>query len=100
MGDDAVMRRMNRRIYVPLPDKNARSFLLNKLLLRESGKHSLTKNHIGSIADQTEGYSCSDILAIAQEAAFIPLRDIGSMSDIEKCSPDDLRGINKNDFDE
>merc|ERR1712032_1194391 len=83
--DDAVMRRMNRRIYVPLPDKEARKLLLNKLLSKESCKHSLSKKQIDSIADRTEGYSCADISALAQEAAFGPLRDIGSLSDIEHC---------------
>jgi spastin len=98
--DDAVMRRMNRRIYVQLPDKDARTFLLNTLLSKELGKHSLGKKQMETIADQTEGYSCSDISAIAQEAAFGPLRDIGSVSDIEKCSPDDVRGISKKDFED
>ena len=97
--DDAVMRRMNRRIHVQLPDEDARRFLLNKLLSKESAKHSLTNKQIESIVNQTEGYSCSDISAIAQDAAFEPLRDIGSLSDIKKCHLDDVRGVNKNDFD-
>jgi len=98
--DDAVMRRMSRRIYVKLPDGDARRFLLDKLLSKESGRHSLSKKQIESIVDQTEGFSCSDISAIAQEAAFGPLRDLGSVSNIENCNPDDIRWINKDDFDE
>jgi len=97
--DDAVMRRMSRRIYVQLPDMDARRFLFNKLLSKERGRHSLSKTQIETIVDRTEGYSCSDITAIAQEAAFGPLRDLGSVSDIERCNPDDIRQINKHDFD-
>lgn len=73
--DDAVMRRFQRRIYVPLPDVDARGFLLNKLLSKEADTHSLSKKHIESIVDRMEGFSCSDITAIAQEASFGPLRD-------------------------
>mmetsp|Transcript_16777 Transcript_16777/g.36380 ORF Transcript_16777/g.36380 Transcript_16777/m.36380 type:complete len:238 (-) Transcript_16777:222-935(-) len=97
--DDAVMRRMSRRIYVQLPNQDARRFLLNKLLSKESGRHSLTKKQIESIVARTEGFSCSDILAIAQEAAFGPLRDLGSVAEVETCNPDDIRWINAYDFD-
>ena len=96
--DDAVMRRFQRRIYVPLPDFNARRFLLNRLLDKETGRHLLKKKEIESIVDKTEGFSCSDISAIAQEAAFGPLRDLGSVAEVELCNPDDIQGINKGDF--
>ena len=98
--DDAAMRRLERRIYVPLPDEEARRFLLQKLLEKERGKYSLSKKQITSIMDRTEGFSCSDIKAIAQEAAFGPLRDLGSLSEVEKCKTDDIRLISKRDFDE
>lgn len=98
--DDAVMRRMPRRIYVQLPDVEARRYLLNNLLEKESGRHSLSKKQIESLVDRTEGYSCSDISSIAQEAAFGPLRDLGSVSEIERCNLRDIRMINKHDFDE
>ena len=98
--DDAVMRRFQRRIYIPLPDRDERKYLLNKLLSKESGRHSLSKKQIESIVDQAEGLSCSDIASVAQEAAFGPLRDLGGVSEVEHCNPNDIRGINKNDFDE
>lgn len=98
--DDAIMRRFQRRIYVPLPDREARSFLLNKLLSKEAGRHSLSKRQIESIVDQTDGFSCSDLVSIAQEAAFGPLRDLGGVSEVEMCKNSDIRPINKGDFDE
>lgn len=98
--DDAVMRRMSRRIYVALPDRDARRSLLEQLLAREAGRHSLTRKQIESIVERTEGYSCSDISSIAQEAAFGPLRDLGGLAEVESCDPDDVRYINKDDFKE
>jgi SpoVK/Ycf46/Vps4 family AAA+-type ATPase len=98
--DDAVMRRFQRRIYVPLPDAEARRFLLDKLLSKERGGHSLSERDVQSVVDRTEGFSCSDIAAMAQEAAFGPLRDLGSVSAVQRCDPDDVQKINKRDFDE
>lgn len=98
--DDAVMRRFQRRIYVPLPDGPARKFLLDKLLSKETGRHSLSVKQVDAIADRTEGFSCSDIAGLAQDAAFGPLRDLGGMSQVEHCNRDDIRLINKDDFEE
>ena len=91
---------MSRLIYIKLPDLEARRFLLKQLLSKESGRHSLTEKQVESVVDRTEGYSCSDISAIAQEAAFGPLRDLGSVAEVENCSTEDVRWINVHDFDE
>ena len=73
--DDAILRRMNRRIYVPLPDRQGRLFLWKQLLQQEPTL--LSHNHTLSVLVQkTNGYSCSDITSIAQEAAMIPVRDL------------------------
>mmetsp|Transcript_30381 Transcript_30381/g.60580 ORF Transcript_30381/g.60580 Transcript_30381/m.60580 type:complete len:625 (-) Transcript_30381:290-2164(-) len=98
--DEAVMRRFQRRIHVPLPDKAARRYLLNKLLEKEAGRHSLSMSQIENIVDRTEGYSCSDISSTCQYAAFIPLREMGGIAAIRDCHADDLRLINARDFKE
>ena len=72
--DDAILRRMNRRIYVPLPDKHGRLFLWKHLLQQEPTL--LLHNHLAVLVQKTNGYSCSDITSIAQEAAMIPVRDL------------------------
>jgi len=46
----------------------------------------------------TDGYSCSDIASIAQEAAFGPLRSLGGMDDIRDARTQDVRPIDLNDF--
>ena len=95
--DDAVMRRFQRRTYIPLPDSDARYTLLNNLLDKNGGNvHNLSTDQISRIVPLTEGYSCSDIASIAQEAAFGPLRSLGGIEDIRDAIF--VRPINYQDF--
>mmetsp|Transcript_48953 Transcript_48953/g.72778 ORF Transcript_48953/g.72778 Transcript_48953/m.72778 type:complete len:565 (-) Transcript_48953:123-1817(-) len=94
--DDAVVRRFQRRIYVPLPDEKARDALVLKML--ESNPHNLTKRQIQQLVKNTEGYSCSDLKAIGGEAAFGPLRSLGDIEKIRDVRSKDLRPINIGDF--
>ena len=97
--DDAVMRRFQRRIYIPLPDAEARGALLRNMLKKASSDHSIKSSaQISQLIKLTEGYSCSDIAAIAQEAAFGPLRSLGRMEDIRDCRTQDVRPIDLSDF--
>lgn len=97
--DDAVMRRFPRRIFVPLPDPQARRGLL-EALLKKAGAHSLSSRDIDIIVQKTEGYSCSDIKAIASEASFGPLRSLGSIDAIRDVRSQDVRKITAQDFDD
>jgi SpoVK/Ycf46/Vps4 family AAA+-type ATPase len=96
--DSAVLRRFPRRLLVPLPDKEARLGLI-KNLLRKAGKHSLSSLDLQRVVQCTQGFSCSDITAIASEAAFGPLRSLGDTNAIRKASVNDVRPINIKDFD-
>ena len=99
--DDAVMRRFQRRIYIPLPDAEARGALLRNMLKKASSDHSIkTSAQISQLIKLTEGYSCSDIAAVAQEAAFGPLRSLGGMEDIRDARTQDVRPIDLNDFED
>ena len=95
--DSAVMRRFPRRIFVPLPDKEARQALVD-ILLDKAGKHSLTARQKTTLVNRTNGFSCSDIAAIASEASFGPLRSIGGLSEIKKIAADDVRPVQLQDF--
>jgi ATP-dependent 26S proteasome regulatory subunit len=95
--DDAVMRRFPRRIYVPLPDLEARRGLL-QVLLKKAGPHNLSSSDIFSIAQKMEGFSCSDISSIASEASFGPLRSM-DMATIRDVRASAVRKISKSDFD-
>jgi len=97
--DDAVMRRFPRRIYVPLPDAEARRGLL-KALLKKAGAHTLSSRDVDSIVQRTEGFSCSDISSIASEASFGPLRSLGGIDAIRGVRSQDVRKISVRDFDD
>lgn len=71
--DDAARRRMPKRIYVPLPEQATRYNLLSHLLNGES--HCLTEPEVSDIAEKLQGYSCSDIHQLSQQAAMGPVRD-------------------------
>ena len=95
--DDAILRRFPRRILIPLPDLEARIVLLQKLL-EKAGKHSLTSSRqVKQLADRLQGYSGSDIAAIAAEASFGPIRSL-SPSKLQTTRQDQLRAISLQDF--
>ena len=96
--DDAVMRRFQRRIYIPLPGAEARKALLRNMLKKASDHNIKKSGQISQLVKLTEGYSCSDIASIAQEAAFGPLRSLGGMDDIRDARTQDVRPIDLNDF--
>lgn len=97
--DSAVMRRFPRRIYVPLPDSDARNALLQYLLKHKMGKHSINTRQITAIVRRTEGFSCSDIQAVASEAAFGPIRSL-SVAAIRSTKKGDIRPVDISDFDQ
>ncbi len=71
--DEPFIRRFQKRIYVPLPDKEARKQLL-KLLTR---KIKLAPDvDLDKLADMLEGYSGSDIKDIVQDAYMITVKEV------------------------
>lgn len=100
--DSAVLRRFPRRVYVPLPDAEARRGLLLHLLQKErdtgGSPHDLSKRQVTQLVQRTEGFSCADLVALASEAAFGPLRSVGSH--LRTATMRDLRPISYRDFDE
>jgi len=96
--DAAVIRRFPRRIFVPLPDSDARRGLWTKLLAK-AGKHSITSRQISSLVRKTEGFSGSDISAIASEASFGPLRSVGGLDALRRIRATDVRPLSMEDID-
>lgn len=96
--DSAVLRRFPRRIFVPLPDPVTRKALLT-ILLEKSGQHDMRKKDISAIVKRLDGFSGSDISAIASEASFGPLRSLGGIDAIKGAKPSDIRPIQRKDFD-
>ncbi|KAI5724162.1 hypothetical protein M8J76_016260 [Diaphorina citri] len=95
--DDAFLRRLEKRIYVPLPSSSGRQELL-RLILRQVDLASdldleLVSDQLEGIqriilrqidlasdldlelvSDQLEGYSASDIVVVCRDAAFMAMR--------------------------
>ncbi|MCE4624557.1 MAG: AAA family ATPase [Desulfurococcales archaeon] len=70
--DKPFIRRFQKRIYVPLPDKEARLQLLKML----TSKIQLAPDvDLEKLADKLEGYSASDIKDVVTDAHLITLRE-------------------------
>ena len=74
--DEALIRRMTRRIYIPSPDTAARRTMLTSMLSHPSLSHALSKNEVERLVSATEGYSNSDLKALVSDAALGPLRSL------------------------
>ncbi len=61
--DDAMRRRLEKRIYIPLPDQETRQELL-KINLKEVP--CVADVDLKSIAEKLEGYSGSDITSVCR----------------------------------
>lgn len=72
--DEAARRRLVKRLYIALPDAEARQDIIQRLLNNQGLKHSLTTEDLKSIVEATDGYSGSDMHALCREAAMGPIR--------------------------
>ena len=69
--DEAIRRRLEKRIYIPLPDFEARVALF-KICLADIPTNSEIK--VEWLADITDGYSGADIHIACREASMMPMR--------------------------
>ncbi len=70
--DAAIRRRFEKRVYIPLPEKEARSYMV-KLHLGDT-PHELSERDFDELGAITEGASGSDIKVLVKEALMQPLR--------------------------
>ncbi|XP_059457676.1 uncharacterized protein LOC132187397 [Corylus avellana] len=92
--DDAVLRRLVKRIYIPLPDENVRRLLLKNKLKGQA--FSLPSGDLERLARETEGYSGSDLQALCEEAAMMPIRELGA--NILTVKANQVRPLRYEDF--
>ncbi|KAJ8548889.1 hypothetical protein K7X08_029870 [Anisodus acutangulus] len=71
--DDAVIRRLPRRIYVDLPDAANRLKILKIILARENLESDFPYENL---ANATDGYSGSDLKNLCIAAAYRPVQEI------------------------
>lgn len=104
--DDALLRRMERRVYIPLPEEHARSGMF-KIHLGNT-PHNLTENDFNELGTATKGYSGADIGILVRDAIMQPVRTLqnaeffkwimveeegqGMVKRLAPCSPGDSEG--------
>lgn len=95
--DEAARRRLAKRLYIPLPGKDARLQIVINLMSRE--KNNLKEDELENIVSGAEGFSGADMTQLCREAALGPIRSI-CLSDIATISADQVRPIIYADFQE
>lgn len=80
--DSAIRRRFEKRIYIPLPEANARSYMF-KLHLG-STPSNLRDEDFTMLGKRTEGYSGADISIIVRDGLMQPVRRVQSASHFKK----------------
>ncbi|XP_050311713.1 spastin isoform X1 [Anthonomus grandis grandis] len=93
--DEAALRRFTKRVYVTLPDLETRIALLKKLLSKQGC--TLTQQELKRLATLTEGYSASDLTALAKDAALAPIREL-QPEQVKQLDPSAVRSITMGDF--
>ncbi|KAM3550620.1 hypothetical protein ARSEF4850_008255 [Beauveria asiatica] len=92
--DEAARRRFVRRQYIPLPEPTTRETQIRTLLGQQ--KHSLSPRDVQRLVGLTDGFSGSDITALAKDAAMGPLRSLGEA--LLHMTMDEIRPISLVDF--
>ena len=69
--DEAMRRRLERRIYVPPPDATGREAMLK---IHTAGLKLAADVDLAQLADKLEGYSGADVQLVCRDAALAPMR--------------------------
>ncbi|KAL2492264.1 AAA-type ATPase family protein [Abeliophyllum distichum] len=106
--DEAVIRRLPRRLMVDLPDAANRAKILKVILAKEDLSSDVD---LDSIASMTDGYSGSDLKNLCVTAAHRPIREILEKEKREQaaalaegkpppalCGSADIRPLHTDDF--
>eukprot|EP00850_Spirogloea_muscicola_P006700 SM000032S12084 [mRNA] locus=s32:395985:398805:+ [translate_table: standard] len=101
--DQAVRRRFDKRIYIPLPDLKARQHMF-KVHLGDT-PNNLTEADFEDLARRSEGYSGSDVSVAVKDVLFEPVRKTQDAMHFKKvksadgemlympCGPRDPEGV-------
>jgi katanin p60 ATPase-containing subunit A1 len=81
--DEAIRRRLEKRVYIPLPSPGGRKNLFTINLKNIALDPSI---NFDELVKRTEGYSGADISNVCREAALMPMRKklLNSDFNIEK----------------
>jgi len=93
--DTAALRRLPKRVYAPLPDHNTRKDILKKTMRKQN--NLLSEKDYDKISSAAEGYSGSDLAALASDAAQQPIREL-TREELRSIPADKVRGVKLEDF--
>ena len=85
--DEALRRRLEKRIYIPLPDADARAALVN---INVRGVEVAKDVEVDALARRMEGYSGDDITNVCRDAAMNGMR-----RKIVGKRPEEIRAMSK-----
>ena len=69
--DEAIKRRLEKRIYIPLPSEKGRRKVFDINMAKMKVEDNIDWDKLVKI---TEGYSGADIANVCREAAYMPMR--------------------------
>jgi SpoVK/Ycf46/Vps4 family AAA+-type ATPase len=92
--DAAFRRRFEKRIYVPLPDLEARQAIFK---IHTKGVEHAPEVNFEELAMLSEGYSGADIALICREAIMMPVRELDAAGALTDTSVQ-VRHVAKGDF--
>merc|ERR1712232_219251 len=100
--DTAALRRLPKRLYVPLPGVRARQSFLQRQLSQHDAAQGregiLRDNELDEVVGKTDGFSGSDLTQLLREAAMGPIREAMAQRTRTSSSPGPPRHIKIADF--
>jgi len=99
--DDAMRRRLEKRIYITLPDTEARKDLFELCL---KGVNCNEEVDVEQLAAASEGYSGADIHLVCREASMMPLRKLqeeysaSKLQELKMAGQLHIMAVNMDDF--
>lgn len=82
--DAAIRRRFEKRIYIALPELNARLFMFRHHL--GNTRNTISDENLKELAKRTEGYSGADISIVVRDALMQPVRLVQSATHFVRTS--------------
>jgi vacuolar protein-sorting-associated protein 4 len=79
--DVAALRRFQRKILVPMPNKEERIAIIK---IHAGSNHTLTDRDLDLLGKMTEGFSGSDLSIIVNEALMKPIKEVSSVDEFVK----------------
>ncbi|KAG5643007.1 Vacuolar protein sorting-associated protein 4 [Asterophora parasitica] len=91
--DNAIKRRFEKRIYIPLPGPDARRHMF-QLHIGDT-PNQLTQKDFRKLADLSEGYSGSDINTVVRDGLMQPVRKVMSATHFKRAADPETKEMTK-----